>query len=228
MKFDSMDSNGESEFSKFHYLPKYDLKNELGLVNEYDKTAAEAQIAGTQRRDRTLVNMGRELGEMIRRIPYDHDRFFLVQALQKEIEVRLKETREMKPVIEQIDSDGVFGYSYEFKKFPDGRAEIIVDNWRAPVGSFSGGEKAGKALQLLDGAAHKSKLRMRHDSYRAGGTQTDYWSFTDDEGNIVIGHSEHLHEDGATAGEKYIYFFQNHEEANETWKDVRKVVESEK
>ena len=116
--YDGEEVNGkkiEDDANPITHIPaNRDLIYDLGPKNEYDVTAGEAYKIGRELKDFRLVDMGTELGELIRSTPYDHDRFYRVIAKSGDIKRRISELREMQ-------------------KYENDRFEVRFDDFASPM-----------------------------------------------------------------------------------------------
>ncbi len=77
-------------------LKKYDLINELGSKNKYDQVAAKAQIIGEKLNDFVLSSGGTKLGKLIKEIPYNSDKFYLVIDQEKRVRKMIESAEKRK------------------------------------------------------------------------------------------------------------------------------------
>lgn len=70
---------------------EYDLVNELGPRNWLDVTAGEAVVLGMATGDPEMTVLGTELSRKVQEVRFDDDRFGRVEALAKDVEVKIRE-----------------------------------------------------------------------------------------------------------------------------------------
>jgi len=68
----------------------YDIINQLGPRNRFDRIAGEALAESEKYKDRILADLGAELATLVKTIRYDSDKYYLIIAKAQEIEERIR------------------------------------------------------------------------------------------------------------------------------------------
>lgn len=184
---------------------EYDLINELGPANRYDKLAGEAQVFGTRWHMSSLIRMGKSLAELIANTPYDHDDFSKVIALANEIELKIEEYSKYTRQIETIkDQNSGYYPTWEYSLIDyNGGYIISISNWHNR-GDLE--DPAAKEItQLLeDYVGPLLDPAQTTDVIKNQNTITKYLN---NDGEVIKEHIFHVHESGEEGFDDRYYFY---------------------
>lgn len=235
------DQGKQDELKPITHMPRdYDLSNELGLKNKYDRLAGKAILASRKYKDLRLVDMGTRLGKLIRTIPYDDDRFYKVIAAAKSIETRIDELNEMEKFEKEkflikygeYTEPTIFSFGTEI---PIPGVDEKCDNPLSAyisVGNFNIQEENEKARKIQeevesfimeDAEIDLNKLISVNKSYRELGSTSSYESFFDMNNNLVVEFYIHQHEKDGNFGQglQTFFFFKSLKQAKNIWNKIK-------
>lgn len=213
----------------------YDIINQLGPANRFDRLAGEAHIAGAKYHDRKLVDLGTELAKLIKTIPYDSDKYYLIVAKAQEIEDQLKSISKNQDEVE----DWFFSYEgYDFTFSHDkilGRYRITVGVERAKLYEMSDPIEKKIRPQILkwfESQGSIDKIKDGHDlpvpfegSISVSADHDDgtiLWK--DQRGRVIFQWVGFTHGNGEESGEWETFFFygpDGEKAARDFWNQIK-------
>lgn len=212
-----------------HETENYDIINELGPKNRYDRLAGEAQIVGTQYKDRKLVDDGRDLAKLIIEIPWTSDKYYLIEAKAGAIESRIKAIKiEWAGAVEtDMARSRYFSFSIVYK--PE------TECWELFMGI---GRTAGYIpndeihIEFLNKILDHFKLRGDITESKRNTSEVDgdmpFWreetTWTDSKGRIIYDKVYHSHDNMTDVGIlEYFNFFESEDIdfALSVWNEIK-------
>lgn len=219
----------------------YDLMNELGPENYYDKLCAEAYLLGEESKDIELLWLAEGLAQLIHEIPYDHDHFYKVDVKAQEVELRIKEIkrareegREIGTLAENPNSSSGWRYTFRTCKPPETGMPgycIQLVNWRfrprphEPTGPTTRDVIKGflEKITTAEVASHERESYGFRGAKEGTHTMQTAEHRYNGKGQVVATNVYRAHEDGNSVGLVDIYFFYNLTDAREAWKKVNEL-----
>lgn len=204
----------------------YEIFNELGSDNPYDKAATLAQLVGTQQGNRELVHMGTKLSQLIQTIPYDHDHFYKVQAMTREIERRLERFKEVKTL--------------DFFSLKQGQAAEVVFSFLSNRGRYELEIRTNRnidrderndiqreALSILHrlSGAQFDENDFEKEVIGVSGAQCINRYYRNTDRILVYFSGEWRHENGTDYGFSDVFYFNNEKRARSVWNELKKKLE---
>lgn len=207
----------------------YDIQNELGPKNRFDRLAGEGQTVGSVFKDTNLEVKSRELAQKIRTIRYDSDQFYQVIVETDAIQRRLKEletsgAHTLETIVDQHDQSAT-PWKYLWERQAHGY-RLVLDKWNT---TWEEVQKVGAALKrklesFLDEHVGVSQLASSTKKKDFGFCSYEDTDYSDGQRNIRKRTQFHKH-GSSDIGYRTIYFFPDtllsEPKAEKFWKEVK-------
>lgn len=206
---------------------KTELIKELGPQNTYDTIAGIAQLKAREYQDFELLRMGTQLSHLIQTIPYDHDHFYKVIAVSKNIERRLQLLEELKGFEEE--NVNVNGYNFSITKVRGLVYRLGANLWNTRLVDDPhrvGSRVMDDIVHLLMNNLDYEKSERSQDHYAGASDQIE--TYYDDKGREVYYSRDHRHGADGQGGLGYhekLTIYDDPRKATELWKKVKKLIE---
>jgi len=195
----------------------YDIINQLGPRNRFDRLAGEAVLAGNKYHDPELGELGAQLAYLIKTIRYDSDKYFLIVGKAQDIEDRIKAHTSLTKE-EVFNSPG--GNRFDITIDPPGASlQIKVGCYRATVDTSGDplmNELKEKLLSLLESKGTIGKSFDKDPKFTL-----ETWK--DSEGQVVFFCLKWTHITSAAVGLGQTFTFYDKVmagKAQEIWREV--------